>query len=157
MTDFLLDAGTNGFIVSPFSLETTELNGLASAAVAVSSVGGSSGVFSQASFGNAIWGSVWFKSGGSFTPSAGGNLAGWWLKSPDGGTTFEKSTAAPPRTPDFIIPLNASAYSSGDLVFSSSLVRLPAPSCKVMIQNNAGVALPSTGNVVTAGPIAMRY
>lgn len=155
--DFLYDPGTNGYIVAPFSLQTTELNGLASAAVVLSSVNGVSGVFTQTSFGNAMWGYVSFKSGGVFTPVAGGVLSGWWVNSPDGGTTFEKASAAIPRQPDFIIPLNASAYASSDIVYAPSPVLLPAPSCKVLLQNGAGVALPATGNVITAAPIAMRY
>lgn len=152
MTDFLYDAGTNGFIVTPPNLMTAELNGLASAAEVVSS-----GVFSQTSFGNAIYGKVWFKAGGAFTPTGNPFLAGWWVNSTDGGTTFEKNATVLPRSPDFFIPLAAAAYASGDIVFAPSIIRLPAPSCKVMLQNNSGAALPATGNVLTVGPIAVKY
>ena len=108
--DFLLDPGTNGFIATPFNLMTTELNSLATTDSAISSVGGSSGVFAQSNFDNEMLYEVYFVAGGSISSiSAGGNLAGWWCKSTDGGTTFEKtvSNTAFPRPPDLLIPLDA--------------------------------------------------
>lgn len=158
-SDFILDPGTNGFIATPFNLMTTELNALASGSVATSSVGGTSGVFTQTNFANAQKCFITFKAGGAFTPTAGGNITGWWLMSPDGGTTFEialGSNLALPRPPDFIIPLFASAYASGNLSFSS-VIRAPWSSCKAFIQNNSGVALAATGNVIQAAPVAERY
>ena len=58
--DFLLDPGTNGYITSLFNLVTTELNTLGIASATTSSVGGSSGVFSQSrnSVGNSGAGST---------------------------------------------------------------------------------------------------
>lgn len=158
-TNFLEAAGTNGFIATPFNLMTTELNTLAIGANAVSSVGGTSGVFAQSNFASAIWGEIHFKSGGAFTPLAGGYLAGWFLYSPDGGTTFEKVVAATdlPRIPDFVIPLFASAYASSDIAQAQGIVRMPWWSTKVYIGNRSGVALPSSGNVIQAGPVAIQY
>lgn len=161
MTDFLLDAGTNGFLVTPFDLLTTELNSLTATGggTAVSSVGGTSGVFNQTNTSNAPQGSIWFKSGGSFTPSAGGHLDGWFLRSTDGGTTFEKNVSATsmPRPPDFVIPLFTS-YASADIQWASGgFVLLPWESFKVLLQNNSGAALPSTGNKITLGPVGLKY
>lgn len=158
-TNFLDAAGTNGFIATPFNLMTTELNTLGNVSSAVSSVGGTSGVFTQTNFANAVWGSVHFKSGGAFTPTAGGFIAGWFLFSPDGGSTFEKtvSNTDMPRTPDFLIPLFASAYASSDLAEAAGLIKLPWWSTKVFIMNHAGVALPSSGNVIQVGPVAVQY
>ena len=155
-TNFLEAVGTNGFITAPFNLMTTELNSLANATNAVSSV---AGPFTQSNFSSAIWCSVHFKSGGAFTPSAGGYLAGWWLFSPDGGSTFEKVVSATdqPRTPDFVIPLFASAYASSDLAQAYGIIRCPSWSAKVYIANHSGVALPSSGNVIQAGPVAIQY
>lgn len=157
--NFLEAAGSNGFITSPFSLLTTELNALANNANALSSVGGTSGIFTQTNFASAIWGEVSFKSGGSFTPTAGGYLAGWWLLSPDGGSTFEKVVAATdlPRPPDFIIPLFASAYATNDLAQSSGIVRLPWWSTKAYLANHSGASLPATGNIIQVGPVAVQY
>lgn len=160
MTDFLLTPGTNGFVATPFDLETTELNALANGNTATSSVGGSSGVFTQSSIANAPQGSMWFTSGGSFTPTAGGQILVWFLRSPDGGSTFEKavSNTAFPRPPDAIIPLFGSAYASGDKSWvSGAIVDLPWESFKVVVMNNSGAALPATGNKVTLGPVALRY
>lgn len=157
-TTVQLDAGTNGWVTTPVNLLTSELNSLASGGAATSSVGGSSGVFSQSSFSNAPLGEIWFTSGGTFTPAAGGYLAGWFLKSTDGGTTFETivatastTVAALSRQPDFTIPLDNAAFASSNIRFGS-IVNLPAPSAKVVLQNLTGGSLPASGNKITAGP-----
>jgi hypothetical protein len=56
-TPFLWQPGTsnNGLYAPSLTLMTTELNSLASGSVAVSSVGGTSGVFSNANTGQVIW------------------------------------------------------------------------------------------------------
>jgi hypothetical protein len=152
--DFLLDPGTNGFIATPFNLMTTELNSLASTNSAISSVGGTSGVFTQANFVYGLAYEVVFTAGGSISSiSAGGNLSGWWIKSPDGGSTFEKtiSNTALPRPPDLLIPLDAS-YSSSDLRFGL-IAACPWPSAKLFIINNSGQTLPSSGNIIKAAPV----
>lgn len=160
-TNFLEAAGTNGFIQTPFNLHSTELNSLADATSATSSVGGTSGVFTQSSFANSIWAMVYLTLGGSFTPAAGSpDLLGWFLFSPDGGSTFETviSNTDLSRAPDFIIPaVGSNAYSSGNILQSSGLVRVPWWSSKVFIVNHFGVALPSSGNTIKAGPVAIQY
>lgn len=157
-SDFLLDAGTSGFIATPFNLQSTELNALTNGSSAVSSVGGTSGVYTQSNFNNAQWFIPLFIAGGAFTPTAGGAISGWFLFSDNGGTNFEKtvSNTALPRPPDFVIPLFASAYASGDRAFGP-IARGPWPSCKVLLINNAGATLPATGNLVLAAPVAERY
>jgi hypothetical protein len=159
-TNFLLAPGTNGFIVTPFNLMSTELNALAINATIISSVGGTSGVFNQTSFGSAIWGNIWFASGGAFTPTAGGYLAGWFVQSSDGGTTFELNvgtTIGLPRPPDFTIPLWVSAYAATNISFASGFVKLPWASCKVLILNASGVALSASGHTIKCGPVAIQY
>lgn len=165
-TDFLLAAGTNGFIATPFNLLSTEagFDSLANGSSVVSSVGGTSGVFSQTNTAQAPQGGIWFQSGGSFTPTTGGYLAGWFLRSPDGGTTFEATTTSsatqPPvqRSPDFIIPLFPAAYASGTVSWAQGAeVPLPWESFKVALWNMSGVALPVSGNVVKLGPVALQY
>lgn len=158
-TNFLEATGTNGFIATPFNLMSTELNSLATATNIVSSVGGTSGKFSQTDFASALWGEIHFLSGGAFTPTAGGYLAGWFLYSPDGGSTFEKVVAATdlPRPPDFIIPLFASAYATNDIAQASGIVRLPWWSTKVYIGNRSGATLPASGNLIKAAPVAIQY
>lgn len=160
MTNFLLATGTNGFLATPFDLESTELNALTNGSTAVSSVVNSTGIMSQTDTAHAPQGAVWFASGGTFTPTAGGHLDGWFLRSSDGGTTFEKVVANNPlpRAPDFVIPLFNAAYAVGELAFASGVVvLLPWESFKVLIQNNAGVTLPATLNHIKLGPVALQY
>lgn len=83
---------------------------------------------------------------------------GMRLKAPP--SHFEKlvSNTAPPRSPDFYIPLFASAYAANDLALcQDGLVRLPPNLFEVLIQNNSGVSLPSSGNKIVCGPVAVQY
>lgn len=157
-TNFLYAAGTNGFLAVPFNLMSTELNALANGSSAVSSVGGTSGVFTQTNWSSGIWGVAHLVAGGAFTPTAGGYLAGWFLYSPDGGTTFDKVVSATDksRNADFNIQCFASAYASSD-VESSSLFRVPAWANKLLIVNHTGVSLPATGNIIKGASIAIQY
>lgn len=109
---------------------------------------GTGGVLDQNDFSNAVYCDLVFIAGGAFTPTAGGYLAGWFMESEDGGTSFEKNVAntAPPRAPDFILPLFAAAYAAGDRAWAKGVL-MPSCPCKILIQNNAGVTLPSTWGV----------
>ena len=155
-TNFLQESG---FLVAPFNLMTTELNALASGANAISSVGGTSGVFTQTNFGSGIFGVIHFVAGGAFTVVAGGYIAGWFLYSPDSGSTFERVTAAldMPRSPDFVIPLATGATTTGDVFQSTGLVRLPWWSTKVYVGNRSGIALSASGHIIQCGPVAVQY
>lgn len=165
-TNFLEAPGTNGFITAPFNLLSTELNTQTNGSAVTSSVGGSSGVFSQSNTANAIFAMIYFTSGGSFTPStSAADFAGWFLTSPDGGSTFETATATPSTTvlalsrpPDFIIPFSNAAYASGNIaICSGGFVQMPWGSFKVLLQNYTGVSLPASGNTIKAGPVAIQY
>lgn len=168
-TNFLEAAGTNGFIATPFNLLSTEagFNSLANGGAVTSTVGGSSGVFSQTNNANGIWGSLYFTAGGAFTPTAtnGGLFAIWFLLSPDGGSTFEtpKATAsttvsALSRSPDAIITLDIAAYATGNIAWCQGrYVKLPWESYKVVLQNLSGVTLPASGNLIKVGPVAIQY
>lgn len=154
-TNFLEAAGTNGFIVTPFALMgATDLSGLTNG----NGVTSTASVLSQTTFANAIWCQIFFQSAGAFTPTAGGYLAGWWLNSDNGGTNFEKVVANTdlPRSPDFVIPLFASAYASGDRSWTS-MVKAPFASCKAFIMNHAGVNLSANNHLIQAAPVAIQY
>ena len=155
-TNFLQESG---FLAAPYSVLTTELNALGSGASTTSSVGGTSGAFSQTQTAQGIWGIAHFNAGGAFTPTAGGYLAIWALYSPDGGTTYEKTVASTdlPRPPDIVIPLFASAYASADKAQSSGIIRMPWWTHKFFIVNHAGVALPATGNIIQVATVAVQY
>lgn len=157
-TNFLYGAGTNGYIATPFTALTTELNGLTNGSLTALGAAKTNTQTAQA-----ILGEIWLTAGGSFTPTAASpNLAGWFSESTDGGTTFETlsiSSSVPVRAPDFIIPLPAAAITSG-MVFNCQgrITRLPpASSWKMMLQNNTGTSLPGTSNTVTVGPVAWQY
>ena len=113
---------------------TTELNALANGAAATSSVGGASGVFTESLHASYPFGDISFNPGGAFgsAPNAGAYLAGWFLLSPDG-TNFETIVGTPsstqtalPRSPDFIIPIDAATGASGNIKFAQGR-RTPCP------------------------------
>lgn len=163
MTDFLWDPGTsnNGLITPAVTLMSTELNSIVNAGTAVSSVGGASttGVFKNSDFAQAMIGNIYLALGtiGSAV-AAGGNIAGWWLESPDAGTTYENtvSGAALARPPDFILPVPATTITAG-WNFAGVMVRVPALVTKVFIQNNLGQTLASSGNTIKIALPAMKY
>lgn len=152
MTNFLNATGTNGFIITPFTVLTTELN--AKGDGVLSTLGAAK---TQTDTASGIWGYVWFKSGGAFTPTGTPALYGWWITSSDGGTSYEKASATPPRAADFIIPFATAAYAANDLVFAPGLVRLWVPTTKVLVLCNVGTTLPATGNTIMVGPVAVSF
>ena len=158
---FLWNAGTsnNGLLISSaLSLLTTEMNSLANSSVAVSSVGGSSGVFTNSNTGQGIWGDILLKLGAiSSALSAGACLAGWFLTSPDGGTTFEPTGAAPSRPPDFLIPLPATTITAATSYKSAGLVRIPALPFKIIVQNKTGQTFAASANTLILAPSAVTY
>jgi hypothetical protein len=152
----LWNTGTsnNGLIASLLTLESTELNALTNTSIALSSVGGSSGLFTNANTGAAIYGEMSLTLGAIGSAlSAGANIAGWFIRSLDSGSTFEQSSAAPPRAPDFIIPLPATTISAA-AQFASGTIRLPSVQFKVLLQNNTGQTLAATSNTLKLAPIA---
>lgn len=158
-TPFLWEPGTsnNGSYAPPVTLMSTELNAMASGSVAVSAVGGASGVFSNANTAQVIWSPMIITlglTGGAM--QTGGNIACWLLQSIDG-STFESSASAPPRAPDVVFPLPASTLSATTTFLSQGLVQLPALKFKVLCQNNSGQPLNAAGNTVVLVPTAVQY
>lgn len=165
MTDFLHDAGTNGFVSTPVKIidgagSDTSISGLTNGSAFTGAT-----ARNQASFGNAQFGYVWFNIvSAGWTPTAGGAITGWFLLSTDGGTTYEQIVASPstsnpalPRPPDFVIPFEAAALSAGWVRFASSLVQIPWTSFKVVIQNNTGATLGTGGHTIYLGPVADKF
>lgn len=160
MTDFLHDA-TAPF-KTPFNLLSTEsgFGGLANGGVVLSSIGGAgnNGVFSQTDFGSAQYCYYVFVAGGAFTPTANGNIALWFVNSRNAGSSFEKTVSGVtiPRPPDILIPLYASAYAVNDEAWSQ-VYQAPWFTSKFLLQNNSGVALPASGNLLIAVPVADKF
>lgn len=157
-SDFLWGAGytgNNGLVGTTLTVITGEIISLTASGVTVSATGGATGVFYNSSTGTnqAIWGDVYFSNGapGVTSTSAGVNIAGWWLQSLDGGTTFESASTSgstqPPRPPDWIIPLPASV--STTVYKSIGLTRIPSTPFKVLVQNNYAATL---GSGATTAP-----
>jgi hypothetical protein len=158
-TPFLWQPGAEntGLYASALTLMSVELSAVASGAVALSSVGGAAGVFSNSNTGQVIWSPLVLTLGstaGAF--QTGGNLSCWFLQSLDG-VTFESGTAAPPRAPDVVFPLPAAALAATATFLSQGLVRLPALRFKVICQNNSGQTLNASGNSVVLAPTAVQY
>lgn len=159
-TPFLwgLGASNNGLLASLLTLQSTELNTLTNTSIALSSVGGSSGKFTNNDTGGAIWGELFLTLGAIGSAlSAGANMAGWFIESPDSGSTYEKASAAPARPPDFIIPLPAATISAADQFKAAGKVLLPSVQHKVLLQNNTGQSLASSVNTLKLAPISVQF
>jgi hypothetical protein len=159
-TPFLWGLGTsnNGLLVSLLTLQSTELNSLTDTSISLSSVGGSSGKFTNSDTGGAIWGEMFLTLGAiSSALNPGANVAGWFIKSSDSGSTFEKSSIIPPRPPDFIIPLPEDTISSADEFTAVGKVLLPSVQFKVMLQNNTGQSFASSANLLKLAPISVQF
>jgi len=168
-TNFLHAAGTNGFIATPFALlnaSDTGMNALASGGAVTSANGGTSGKFNQTNFAAAKKGLLYFNVvTAGFTPTAGGCIAGWWLHSPDGGSTFESLVSTPSatvsavaRVPDFIIPLyqGGTALAAGNIIFSG-VIDLPYDTVKCVVQNMSGAAFGAGAHTIFCAPVADQY
>ena len=158
-TPFLWGLGTSnsGLLTSLLTLQSTELNSLTTSSVIVSSVGGSSGKFTNADTGGAIWAEVFATLGAIGSAlTVGANIAGWFLQSPDSGTTYESATLVPPRPADFVIPLPATTIGAGSFYKCGWLVRVPALQFKVLTQNNTAQTFAASANTVKLAPISVQ-
>jgi len=137
--------------------DTSELASLTNNSYVVSSVSGASGVFTNNDVGQAIWAQLFLTLGtiGSALQN-GANIAGWFLRSYDGGTTYEQAGTTPARSPDFYFPLPAATISAATVWGANGLVLLPALKYKVGILNTTGQTLASSGNTVRAAPVNMQ-
>lgn len=158
--NFLWNSGTsnNGLLVTALALETSELNTLTNGSTALSSVGGSSGAFNQSNTAQAMWADLFLTLGAIGSAlAAGANIAGWFVLSYDGGTTFEATATALSRPPDFLIPLPASTISAASVAKASGKVLMPALPFKVLTQNNTGQSLASSANTLRGAFEAIQY
>lgn len=166
--NFLHTAGTGGLIGTTRTVTASNwLASLGIAAVATSDTTADTGVFSQSSFSNCMWGvAVFSHITNTFTPTNGGVLSFWWLSSIDDGSTFESLGATTPsatvpaiaRNPDFIIPVytGGTATTAGNK-FYSPIIRLPNLKSKLVIQNMSGVAFSAHNHTLSISGIADGY
>jgi hypothetical protein len=145
------------------TLLSTELNALANNARALSSVINSNGVYdntagtgASATTGDGYErGYVQFVPGGAFggAPTANTSVDVYFLKSPDGGTTFEGggSSLTPPRSPDVSLPLTVNTAAADNTI--TRVCWLPSVKFKILLVNNGtGQALPASGNTIKLWP-----
>jgi|KBSMisStaDraftv2_1062788.scaffolds.fasta_scaffold10708_6 hypothetical protein len=154
VANFLWKPGTSndGLTTAAATLMTTELNSLVNNAYAVTSAG-----FTNNDTAQAIWAQLFLTLGAIGTAvQNGGNIAGWFLRSYDGGTTYEQTAAQPGRSPDFYFPLPATTIAAASVWGSNGLVLLPAVKYKVGVLNTTGQTLASSGNTVRAAPVNMQ-
>ena len=158
-TNFLWNTGTSndGLITSTLTLVSTELNSLTSGSYVASSVGGSSGVFTNSNTAAAMWGVPSFTFGGTITPASPLNISCWFAESVDGGTTYEDASNLLARSPDFVFAFSANSYASKTVLAQGRFVRVPALKFKVFTQNNIGGTLPASGNLIKIGLIAPSF
>lgn len=161
-TNFLEATGgsTTGFFSALTTLMSSEMTGVTNTSVATSATT----FTSSGSFGQAIWGEVYLRilSSAVFTPTAGAFISGWFLRSPDGGTTFElmQTALGLARPPDFVIAASTIAYASSSIFAASGIVKMPWSPAKVGIQNNLGITFVASGNgysTLSLAPVAVQY
>ena len=154
-TNFLAATGTNGFLtssaVTAFSSGTTTINSLSNASLAVST-----SVFSETDTAQGLMGYVAVTFGTTWGPAtAGGNITGWWLFSPDGGSTYETTLTA--RPPDWTVAVSTSMGAAATQRAISQLVPLSWSTFKVLVQNNTGATLSSSSMALTFMAVAEQY
>lgn len=161
--DFLWANGTSntGLITPLLTLISTEANSLANTNTAISTVGGTSGLFTQTNTAQGIWAEMFLTLGviGSALSANSPNVSGWFLDTPDGGTTIESpaTNTGLPRPPDFIIPLPSTTITAGWVFKATELIQIPSLAFKVYIQNNTGQAFASSGNTLKIAVVASQY
>lgn len=128
-----------GTPATAFNLMTTELESQAAGALFVSSVLHGTGIVSMSDTLSYELANIFFMVGNPGYSSAftqGAALSGWWLESPDGGTTFPIATFAPTRAPDFSFAMPLSTVAASTLFPPCIKVSLPSGPFKVLVQNN---------------------
>lgn len=146
-------AGAGSYSASVSNWLTTELNALAnSAGNTLSTLGGA---FQNTA--GLILVDIEFLSGGTFTPTAGGFLEVWLLRSLDGGTSYEdgSATIAPGRPADAKIAVRAGTTITPRAGLSG--VQLPPGFYKPILRNQTGASLPATGNLLRFAAYTEQY
>lgn len=129
---------------------STELNSLANASLAVSSVAGSGGLITLASVGYPLALAELVVTFGT-APVANSTINVWFLTAADG-TNLEdgSSSVIPPRNPDVFFPVRTVNTTQR----LAKPCKLPVTPFKVLLQNNStGQAMASAGNTLKVLPI----
>lgn len=143
------------------TLLSTELNSLASSATAgaISSVGGTSGVFDNTAGGGGLDGYTMglfelVLAAPAGTLTAGTAALVWFLGAVDATPNYEdgSATVLPGRTPDLIIPVRA--VSTAQRIIRRAL--LPPDKWFVLLSHATGQAWNASGNTLKVKPVAYQ-
>lgn len=136
----------SGYLAAASDWLTTELNSLASSN---SNTLSSAGSAIDNSTDKRILADIEFLAGGTYTPTAGGFIELWLLRTLDG-TNYEdgSSTVAPARRPDLIIPVRAGTTITPRAGGAGRLI-IPPGLFKPIARNQSGATLPSSGSKIT--------
>ncbi len=161
---FLYASGTsnNGQNFSALTVMSTELNSLAGNTLTISS----SAFTPYTSLGGTPFGNVVLTLGGSsgsITPAAGQTIAGFWLETINGATTYENSAVLLGRNPDFVIPLpNLSInyntqYRQQGRIYGVQFPAFPFKVAVFMYPTSGATSLFSTLNTLQLAGPALTY
>jgi len=155
MAKFIHHTGTNGFGSAVSLMGSTDLNALSSGGTVTGSQK------QQSDFASAQRALLVLEVlTAGWNVSAGGNLTGWFLLSPDAGSTYEATitNVGPARVPDFIIPLpTVSPIAAGLYVSEGPYILLPYGDFKTVILNNTGANTSSNNHTLKAYPVFDTY
>jgi hypothetical protein len=127
-------------------MQTTEMNSLANGSGVISSVGGSSGLFSSTQTQNYQFMDLSLKLPTMTAMTANNIISIWFVREVDG-TNVENGTP-PNRAPDAILVCTATTTA-----FLQAIgVPTPPESFKVYLLNNSGQSFVSSGCILTALP-----
>jgi hypothetical protein len=159
-TQFLWGPGTsnNGLLATALTLLTTEMNSLATGNTALSSVGGSSGKFTNSNTAQGMIGRLFLTLGTIGTALTAGAAASiWWIPSYDG-THFETtvSNASQARSPDAVIALPSTTITAAN-IYASAPTFIEALEFYTFLQNNTGQTFASSANTLALAPFSMQY
>jgi hypothetical protein len=151
-TNFLF-SGAGVYSVAVANWLTTELNSLASSTGNTLSTLGAAFQNTNAM----IYADIEFLAGGTLTPSAGGFVEVWLLRSLDGGTNYEdgSATVAPARPADAIISVRSGTTITPRA--GASGIILPPGFYKPIARNQTGATLPASGNLVRFAMYTEQY
>lgn len=140
-------------------LATGELGGLTTGSIVVSAALNGNGVYnnnqgsgSSSTSGDGFErGYLTFVPGGAFTgdPTANSSIDVYFLKSMDGGSTFEggSSSLLPARRPDVVLPLNSASTAAADNKVTV-VAFLPGCYFKILAKNNgSGQTIPASSTL----------
>jgi len=151
-TNFLW-AGAGTYLSGPTTILSTQLNTLANSSANTLSTAGSA----IQNTNGYLYADVEFVAGSTYTPTAGGFIELWLLRSIDGGSNYEdgSSSIAPARPADIVIPVRGGTTITPRSGAPGLL--LPPGFYEPIARNQTGASLPSSGNIIRWSLYTLQY